>query len=611
MEDMARLAVVEQSIGDVDKFNKILYQLLRHMTHILNNPHDYDMRTLKTDILEDVLQHEAFSDYLKYVGYRPEGCNLVYDKKLPLSKLRMAQAAIERKINFCYGVQPSRLILKPSARQGKKVVLQPTNILTTKNPFLQSIQNLFNRVLEYEDEDLQVLAREQIPIVTLQLMALDRVREQQKRIKSGETKELDLPFDVALLMELLSWFKYKFFSWVDQPPCDICGGPTVLRNTVTATSEQETCRMEMYSCGPCGPRGGSRFPRYNRSRTLLRTRRGRCGEWANCFALLCRALGYDTRYVYDTTDHVWCEVFDNDSKTWLHADPCEAKLNTPLMYEHGWDKKLSYVIAVSRDDIQDVTWRYTLNHKQTLLRRNSCSEQELLDSLLSLREHRQRHLSEARRKYLAKRTLHELVLLMQEKKPTDYESHGRISGSIQWRSERGEVGKGHTFVFTRPGNCAVGYNSGADKYSVSEEGLEDISINGWAAGVYQAENIFRKVEYDWKQAYLAREEGQSSGSVAWRFMAKDGLHLTDITMRISTAIYENGSIQWTIQYDSNEPEPLTFDENGRVSLSACACAVVRARLGGGRGAVAWQHAQLCRAPLDQPRAALQLRATCV
>lgn len=62
---------------------------------------------------------------------------------------------------------------------------------------------------------------------------------------TGETKEQDLPFDVALLMELLSWFKYKFFSWVDRPPCDMCGGPTVLENTVTAVAEQETCRIEV------------------------------------------------------------------------------------------------------------------------------------------------------------------------------------------------------------------------------------------------------------------------------------------------------------------------------------------------------------------------------
>lgn len=42
---------------------------------------------------------------------------------------------------------------------------------------------------------------------------------------------------------------------------------------------------------------------------------------------------------------------------WVHADPCENKLGKPLMYEQGWNKRLSYVIAFDKNGAVDVTRR--------------------------------------------------------------------------------------------------------------------------------------------------------------------------------------------------------------------------------------------------------------
>lgn len=76
------------------------------------------------------------------------------------------------------------------------------------------------------------------------------------------------------------------------------------------------------------------------------------------------------RFVLDYTDHVWNEVYSQSQGRWLHADCCENKLDTPLMYEHGWGKKLTYIFAFSKDEVVDVTWRYTSNQDEVLKRRD-------------------------------------------------------------------------------------------------------------------------------------------------------------------------------------------------------------------------------------------------
>ncbi|GBP13953.1 Peptide-N(4)-(N-acetyl-beta-glucosaminyl) asparagine amidase [Eumeta japonica] len=497
MEDMARLAVIEQNTPSVEIFNKILHALIQHITNILEFPHDFELRKIKDSLIKDSLSLDGFADYLKYIGFE----------------------------------------------------------LITKNEFLLKLESLFNDVLKYEDEDLQEFARLHIPIVTLQIKAMERLREHQRLIKTGQSKETDLNFDIAFLIELLEWYKHSFFKWVDSPDCQNCGGRTTYKRNTTMKMETETCRVEVYICESCT--ASTNFPRHNCPRALLKSKRGRCGEWAACFTLLCRSLNYDTRYVYDTTDHVWCEVFDYDSNRWLHVDPCEAKLDQPLIYEHGWGKKLEYIIAFSRDDIQDVTWRYSGHHKEVRQRRILCSDLELMETILLLRKHRQKQVSEARRIYLTKRLVQELAQMLVERKPSDYDNEGRISGSLQWRKQRGELGetKSHVFDFKELGRYSIQYVTSKDEYRIYKNGGEYEIINTWCDGTFEAKNVFRKEEKDWKMVYIAREE-----------------------------------------------TPTIFDRRFKTLI-------LKAELSGGHGDVSWQHAQLFRQTLMDSESTLCVELT--
>lgn len=285
--------------------------------------------------------------------------------------------------------------------------------------------------MQYEDELLQECGRNIIPLERLRKCAITGLRKFQKKKIVQKTSDTEPILDDILLFELSTWFKNEYMTWFNKPKCSKCNFEAIQ----TGYDVEDQVRVEEYIC--CNT--PIKFYRYNDVAMLLQTRKGRCGEFANLFTFFCRCLGYDARLVFCTEDHVWTEVYSHYQSKWIHIDPCENAINKPLMYEHGWKKEFKYVIGFSRDDVQDVTWRYSNMHKEVLKRRTLCTERQLLDTIISLRNKRQEHISKDRLAFINKRTLIELISFLNEGELEDNNMEGRSSGSLQWRQARKET----------------------------------------------------------------------------------------------------------------------------------------------------------------------------
>jgi len=375
----------------------------------------------------------------------------------------------------------------------------------------------------YEKKENQAAALLHIPLEDLRAIASAKFESSVPQKLSDADKQGTI--QDMLFLEIMEWFKNDFFTWMDTPKCPSCSQPTTFLKHGIPTDQEKFAsanRVELFSCTKCFPdnRQVARFPRYSDPVVLLETRTGRCGEWANCFCLIARSAGFEVRHVTDWTDHVWVEVFSASMKPnrWLHADPCENSVDSPLLYEQGWGKKLTYVIAVSQDDIQDVTWRYIVNQKETLKIRKLINENVLVSMIIRLRNGMQTFCSPDRRKELLDRLIFELLEFIGPKDNIivkDSEKVGRQSGSLAWKLARQELGEGEeseerdSFVWKISNDNLLSENEfqllfdcASNSYFVRDSQQK---VHGWQNGVFHKENIFRKEEKDWNMAYICRK----------------------------------------------------------------------------------------------------------
>ena len=284
-------------------------------------------------------------------------------------------------------------------------------------------------------------------------------RENERENKDGS----NLIYEDFIVLELLRYFKHDFFKWINKPECTRCKQSS---DNIMPTGNSgppnpnpgEISIIENYKCTKCNI--AVSFARYNNPIKLLETKRGRCGEWVNCFIFILRALlgsQSQIRYVWNNEDHVWCEYYSLGLKRWIHLDPCEGVFDEPNLYCENWGKKMSWCFAFGETYIMDVSNKYITKSDKQIDKLESVSSlkniKDFIDALNDdklVRYYSSIELTNSNdnrnlmRLYQEVILIHNKEILKKENKiepsKVDEIPKGRQTGDAKWTKSRGEDG---------------------------------------------------------------------------------------------------------------------------------------------------------------------------
>lgn len=126
----------------------------------------------------------------------------------------------------------------------------------------------------------------------------------------------------------------------------------------------------------------------------------------------------------------------------MHVDPSEGVVDEPLLYERGWGKKQSYVIAMGVEGAEDVTKVYVAAEDASE-RRQEWDDRALSEYLATITSRRRARLPADRLPHLLADDVSQRAWIDDTAKrlaSLNKQLPGRISGPDDWKRMRQEAG---------------------------------------------------------------------------------------------------------------------------------------------------------------------------